>query len=408
MTPDENQNNRNAIPVVDNVYWVGVRDPELEVFDIIMKTEHGTTYNAFVVKGTDKTALIDTAKKTHTDEFLARLTQVTPIEEIDYLFVLHNEPDHSGSIKDILDKNPSVKIICSAPALPFVKNVINREADIQGVKDGFEVDLGGKTLRCLGMPYMHWPDTMVAYLPEDKLLFSNDIFAAHVSFDGDQMWADQHADTFEHEHYYYWDCIMRPFSGFSRKNLTKLDKLDIDVIATSHGPLIRKDTSVWIQKYAEWSRDKAAGHNQVTIFYATSYGNTELIAKALADELTAKGLGTKTADVTTVSDADAKNLIEESNAIVIGTPTFNGDAVEPIWHITNLLSMVYRLGKKAAVFGSYGWGGEATKLVSERLSGLKLKVFEEDYRARLVPSDDELTELKAYAGRLAEFLGAGK
>lgn len=394
----------SAIQIADNVHWVGVRDPELEIFDIIMKTDHGTTYNAFVVKGTVKTALIDTAKKTHTNEFLARLSQVTEIEKLDYLIVNHNEPDHSGSIVDILDRNPGVKLICSAPALPFLKNIINRDADMTGVKDGHEIDLGGKTLRFFGMPYMHWPDTMMEYLVEDGILFSNDGFASHVSFDGTAIWADQHPEYFDHEFYYYWDAIMRPFSGYARRNLAKLDDLDIKVIATSHGPLIRHDARSFVEKYKEWSRDKSEGRKHVVVFYATSYGNTAVLAEKLADALKSHGFESTAVDVTSVKDDEAKALLEQSMAVVIGTPTFNGDAVEPVWHITNLLSTVYRLGKKAAVFGSYGWGGEGPKLVAERLAGLKLKVFEEDYRARLIPSDDELAELTAYAGRLAEFL----
>lgn len=395
----------SAIQIADNVHWVGVRDPELKIFDIIMKTDHGSTYNAYVVKATDKTALIDTAKKTHTDEFLARLAEVTPIEKIDYLIVNHNEPDHSGSIVDVLDKNPDVKLICSAPALPFLKNIINRDADMTGVKDGHEIELGGKTFRFFGMPYMHWPDTLMEFLVEDGVLFSNDGFAAHVSFEGEKIWADEHPDIFDTEFYNYWEAIMRPFAGYARRNLKKLDDLDIKVIATSHGPLIRKDTRDYIDKYKEWSRDKSEGRKHVAVFYATSYGNTALLAEKLAEALKSHGLECTTVDATTISDEDAKELLEQSIAAVIGTPTFNGDAVEPIWHITSLLSTVYRLGKKAAVFGSYGWGGEGPKLVAERLAGLKVKVFEEDYRARLIPSDDELAELNAYAGRLAEFLG---
>ncbi|MBD3257583.1 MBL fold metallo-hydrolase [candidate division GN15 bacterium] len=393
----------SAFKIADNVHWVGVKDPELAVFDIVMKTERGTTYNAYLVQG-EKTALIDTAKKEFESEFLANVEEIIPLEKIDYLIVCHNEPDHSGAMQTVLDRNPNIKIICSAPGLPFARNIINRDADLTGVKDGHEIDLGGKTLRCYGMPYMHWPDTMMVYLPEDKVLFSNDIFAAHISFDS--PWADEAPpeDNFDFEFYYYWDAIMRPFAGYARRNLKKLDDLDIDIIATSHGPLIRKDIPQFIEKYKEWSRDKAEGRNLVSVFYISNYGSTTVMAKALTEELTNLGLEVKAVDMAEISDDDAKELIESSQAILIGTPTFNGDAVEPVWHFTSLLSTVYRLGKKAAVFGSYGWGGEAPKLVRERLAGLKLKVFEEDLRARLIPSDNEMTELKEYAGRLAEFL----
>ncbi len=397
----------SAIQIAENVYSVGVKDPELPVFDIVMKTEHGTTYNAYLIKG-EKTALVDTVKVEFVEEYLANINEIVPVESIDYLIVNHNEPDHSGGILTILDKAPNIKLICSAPAMPFLRNIINREADITGVKDGHTLELGGKTLLFKGMPYMHWPDTMMDYLQEDKILFSNDGFAAHLATD--TLYDDEVPEGLDlaHEFYYYWDAIMRPFTGFARKNLTKLDDLDIQMIATSHGPILRSNPRQYIDKYKEWCADKTAGKQQITLFYASNYGNTKKIAEAMAGELGKQGLTTELANITEIDAAGAKELIESSIGVVIGTPTFNGDAVEPVWNLVNLFSTVYRIGKKAAVFGSYGWGGEGVKLVAERLAGLKLKVFEENYRVRLVPSEEELTELTAYSERLAKFFGGKK
>jgi NADH oxidase (H2O-forming) len=392
----------SATQIAKGVYSVGVKDPHLPVFDIVMKLNHGTTYNAYLVKG-EKTALIETVKVGFLDEYFANVNSLVPIETIDYLIVNHTEPDHSGGIEAVLDRAPNIKIICSAPAVPFLQNIINRPADITGVKDDHVIDLGGKTLRFYGMPFMHWPDTMMEYLAEEKVLFSNDGFAAHLSFDG--VFDDEAGAALEHEFQVYWDAIMRPFTGFALRNIAKLDKLEIDMIATSHGPVLRTNPRQYIEKYKEWSRDKSAGKKQVTVFYATSYGNPKKMAEVLAAELGTHGFTTVLADAAETSADKARALIEESIAFVIGTPTFNGDAVPPVWDIVNLFWTVYRTGKKAAVFGSYGWSGEAPKLVADRLAGLKLKVFEEQYRARLIPSAEELTELKAYTGRVAAFFG---
>jgi flavorubredoxin len=395
----------SAIKISDSVNWVGVKDPGLVYFDITMKTEHGTTYNSYIVKGSDKTVLIDTVKKEFTDQFIANVEEVTSWDKIDYLLVNHTEPDHSGAIGDVLDRNPNIEILCSAAAVPYVKNVLNREAKITGVKDNHEIDLGDKKLTCRLMPYMHWPDTMMEYLDSDKVLFSNDGFAAHYSFDS--IWTDEVPKTIDidYEVFYYFSMIMRPFTGFIRRNMAKLDDHEIAIVAPSHGPLHRKEPRKYLDSYKDWSKDKAEGRKLVTIFYASNYGNTASIADQLALTLNENGFETAKVNVGLKLDESFRDMIEQSTAVVVGTPTFNGDAVKPIWDFVNLFSTVYSIGKKAAVFGSYGWGGEGAKMVADRLSGLKMKVFEEQYRARLVPSDDEKTELRAFGQRLAEYLG---
>jgi len=395
-----------AFKLADNVYSVGVKDPDLRIFDIVMETQTGTTYNAFLMKG-EKSVLIDTVKAGFTDEYFANVAEVMPVERIDYLIVNHTEPDHSGSIVPLLNRNPKIKLICSAPAVPFLQNIINREAQIEGVKDGFSLDLGGKTLVFKGMPYMHWPDTMMEYLAEDKILFSTDGFAAHGVFDGE--YADEWpADDLNREFREYWNVIMRPFTGYIRRNLPKLDDMQIDLLCPSHGPLHRKNARGPIKLYADWGRDKLGGRNTTTIFYVSNYGSTQKLADTLAAELGKQEIDVTVAEMTETSVDDAKEMIESSKAVLIGTPTFNGDAVMPTWELVNLFSTVYSIGKRAAVFGSYGWGGEGVKLVADRLSGLKLKVFEEQFRARLIPSEGEIAGLKEYAGRLAEFIKAGK
>ena len=394
----------SSIKLADNVYSVGVKDPDLKVFDIIMPLERGTTYNSYLIVGKDKTALIDGVKKEFTDEFFANIEEISPIDKIDYLIVNHDEPDHSGAIPALLEKNPDLKLFCSASAMPFLKNIINQEADITGFKDNAPLELGGKTLTFKLMPYMHWPDTMMEYLNEDNILFSNDGFAAH--YCTDSLYADEtDQKDLEFEFYYYYDAIMRPFTAYMRRNLIKLDELEIKMIAPSHGPVFRKNAVEYINKYKEWSKDKSEGKNLITIFYTSNYGNTKIMAEHFEQNLKKGGFNTALVEITEHKEDELKDMLESSNAVMIGTPTFNGDAVKPVWDFVNLFSMVYNIGKKAAVFGSYGWGGEASKLVSERLAGLKLKVFEENFRARLIPSTEEISSMDEHSQKLVEFFG---
>ncbi len=393
----------SAITITDSVWWIGVKDPDLAVFDVIMQTEHGTTYNAYLVKGEESIAIIDTVKAEFTDDFIAKIESITGLKKIRYLIVNHTEPDHSGSINALLDRIPDLEIICAAPALPFVKNVLNREANIRTVKNNETLDLGGKTLQFISTPYMHWPDTMMEYLTDEKVLFSCDGFAAHVSFDS--LWADECTEDFDYEMWYYYDAIMRPFATYIRRNLTKISELDVSIIAQSHGPVIREKAKSYINRYTEWAEDKAEGSRDITIFYVSSYGNTLRMAQELAIGLRKLDYNPILINSAEMDEDEARDRIESSVALLFGTPTFAGDAVRPIWDAVNLLSTVPATGKKVAVFGSFGWGGEGTKLVADRLSGLRLKVYEEQYRARLIPSEEELAQVEAFCKGFAEFVG---
>lgn len=392
----------SAEVISPDVYWVGVRDKELRVFDIIMKTEHGTTYNAYLIKGRDRIALIDTVKEGFTADYFENIEEITPLDSIDLLVVNHTEPDHSGAMHALLDKRPDLEIVCATAALPFVKNVLNREAKITTVKDNSEIDLGGKKLIFKLTPYMHWPDTMMEFLVEDKILFSCDGFAAHIGFD--RIWADECKVDFDYEQAYYYDAIMRPFANYIRKNMLKLEEFDIHLIAPSHGPLIRRVVKSYLDKYREWSSDKAAGKNQVAIVYVSSYGNTKQMADLIAEKLKDKKYEPVMVDAADFEIDSTRDTLEASRAILFGTPTFAGDAVRPTWDVVNLLSTIPTRDKKAAVFGSFGWGGEGVKLVQQRLDGMKIKTLEEIYKVRLVPSDDDLGEIGAWVDKLAAFI----
>lgn len=393
----------SSIQIADSVWAVGVKDPDLKRFDIVMEISHGTSYNAYLVKGNKKTALIDTVKARFADEYFANLEEIVKTEEIDYLVVNHTESDHSGAIVPLLKRNPKIELFCSAPALPFVRETINDDSvKVTGVKDDFELDLGNEKLIFKITPQMHWPDTMCDYLPSEGILFTCDGFAAHVS---EHTYVDEVPGYYDEEFFDYYDKIMRFFSAYIRRNLAKIDQLEVKMIAPSHGPIIRRDVDKYLKLYHEYAADKSEGKNQAAIFYISAYGHTKELAEKFAACLKKKGYAIAMVDVMGLDEKSARDTIEQSKALMYGTLTINGDTVPQMWHAIGLLSTVASQSKKAAVFGSYGWGGEALKLVAERLSGMKLKVFEENYRARLVPSEQETAELQQYCDRFAEFIG---
>ncbi len=393
-----------SIKISDRIYWVGAKDPSLRVFDLYVKTTYGTTYNSYLITG-DKVALIDAVKDGFEGQFFEAIAEILPIEKIDYLVVNHNEPDHSGAIIELLRRNPRIQIVCSKPAVPFLRNVINDDArPIEGVKGGDKLDLGGISLEFMTAPFMHWPDTMFTYCPERKVLFPCDGYAAHLCPD-DSMYAKVGDPVLEHEAWYYYDCIMRPFAPFSRKASEAVLQREIAVVAPSHGPINADQPKHFIQKYLEWTAPKIKSDKKaLAIFVASSYGNTKAMADAIAAAIPSDRFDVHLVDAMEVTQERARDIIEAADGILFGTPTFAGDVVKPIWDIAHLLPSVSATGKKAAAFGSYGWGGQAPEILEGYLEQLKLKVFKPGAKARLVPSLAELDECRAFGRAFSEFV----
>lgn len=397
-----------SVNIVENIYWVGAKDPGLRVFDLYVKTTYGTTYNSYLVKG-EKTALIDGVKNGFESQLFSSLNEIMSIDKIDYLIVNHNEPDHSGCIVELLRQNPNIELICSKAAVPFLRNVINDESRaIAGVKTGDKLDLGSISLEFISAPFMHWPDTMFCYCPEQKVLFPCDAYGAHLC-PTDSIFAKPGDPILEHEAWYYYDSIMRPFAPFSRKSTQEILNKEISIVAPSHGPIVRDNAKHSISKYLDWTEPKFKSDKKlVTIFVASSYGNTFEMAKAIAASLENENIQVRIEDACTVSVDLARDLLESSDGLLFGTPTFAGDAVKPIWDVAHLLPTVSITGKKAAAFGSYGWGGQATEILESYLEQLKLKVLKPGSKARLVPSQAELAACREFGKSFAGFLVESK
>ena len=375
-----------TLEIKKNIHWVGVLNPTLRAFDVVFKTRYGTTYNSYLILA-DKPTLIDGVHAKFTQEYLAKLRSLINLKDIQYIVVNHTEMDHSGTLGSLLKEAPNAQILSTKTAAYFLKNILHEDFKGRAVEDGECVSLGSKQLKFIHAPYWHWPDTMFTYLEEDQTLFSCDGFATHFC---DERLFDDRVDAFEEDFRHYFEHVMGPFRKKILEAIEKIRKLNIQIIAPSHGPILRTNPLKYIKAYEDWSTVKKAAKKQVVIFYASMYGNTKKMAEAVAKGVTTVGSEARLFDAAAVSPEDMRCEIEAADGILFGSSSINGDALPPVWDIINVMFSVNVKGKKCASFGSYGWSGEATRLIDDRLKGLKLDVVQPPLKINLIPTEEAL------------------
>ena len=382
----------DSLKIKDSIYWVGALDPEMRIFDLIFKTDHGTTYNSYLIKD-EKTALIDTVKEPFTTEFISRINSQLDLADIDYIIVSHTEPDHTGALPELLKHACNAKIIASKAGGHLLKDILNAPFNLSTVDESPEIDLGTRKLKFFPAPYLHWPDTVFTYLDKEKILFTCDAFGAHYC---DERMFDDLVGDFDSNFHYYYDSIMRPFKQHVLKAIEKIEELDIDIIATAHGPIIRETPRKYIESYRRWSQIQTDAAKNVLILYASIYGSTKKMAEVIAKGVSEEGANFKMLDVNDTDHQFIRDAIEKADGIIVGTPTIVGDAPRPVWDALALLSSVKLKIKLGSAFGSYGWSGEATKMVEDRLSGLHIKLHKPSFRVKLIPEDKTLKECQEF------------
>lgn len=392
--------------VKNDIYWVGALDYDIKVFDIIMETEFGTTYNAYLVKGKTKTVLFETVKEKFFDEFIERLSCVSSVDAIDYLVVNHTEPDHVGSIAKLLELNPNITIIGSNIALKYLDNITNKPFNRIIAKEGDFIDLGEKSIQFISVPNLHWPDSMYSYIPEDKTIFTCDSFGCH--YCSDLVFNDLMDQDFTDAYKYYYDAIMSPFKPFVLKALDKIKSLDIEVVCPGHGPVLRKNLNQYINMYNEWSQPSNKNTNYVVIPYVSAYGYTEKMAQKIREGIESEGLEVKMYDLVEDDKNEVIKEMQDAVGLLFGSPTILSDALPPIWDLLTLLNPIIHKGKFAGSFGSYGWSGEAVPNLDQRLKQLRFKVPLEGFRINFNPSDSQLDEAFTFGRDFASFVKMNK
>ena len=230
------------IKIADHVSWIGILDYDIVSFDIVMETRYGTTYNSYFIDA-GKKVIIDTSKARFEETYLKKVEKVCNPEEIDYIVLNHTEPDHSGNLGALIELAPNATVVGSGQALNYISEITDKKFKTLKVKDGDTIDLGNKTLKIIGAPNLHWPDTIYTYLVEDKLLFTCDSFGAH--YCSDKIFDDE-IENHEEAFRYYFDVILKPFSKFMLKAIEKISDLEIAAICPGHGPVLRTNWKKYV------------------------------------------------------------------------------------------------------------------------------------------------------------------
>lgn len=380
----------------EDVFYVGAINPNLRVFDIIMKTEYGTTYNAYLVKG-EKTALIEAVNTKYFGQMINKIEEIVPLKSIDYVIFNHTEPDHSGGVAAIVEANPNVEIIGTAAAIRNVSNVCNKTFKSRTVKTGDTLDIGnGLVFEFITAPNLHWPDSMFTYLPSRKTVFTCDFLGAHycepLITDDQITYPEYYEEAFE----YYFNMIFSPFKKFVLAGIEKLEALDFDIVCCSHGPILKNGYRRAMERYKEWSYPKNNEKN-VAVFYVSAYGYTKIAANAFVENFRKRGIKAKAYDIIKFNSNTIAEKFEDATGILLGSPTINRDALKPVWDLLSSADCIKNRGKIFGVFGSYGWSGEACKMLEERCTAMGFEKGFESYKFLMNPSEEDFKAIEKLA-----------
>ena len=389
-----------TVSIAPDVHWVGVKHHNRRLFDALIPLPHGTSYNAYLIVGMEKVALIDSVNPGFEDELFAKVAQHVEIEKIDYVIMNHAEPDHANAIQYVLKRASKAKLLTSMKGKEAALNYFDIDpARIQVIDEKTEISLGGKTLRFIDAPWLHWPETIFTYLVEDKILFPCDFFGQH--FAGGEFYADEfgHEIALDLAKVYFAE-IMMPFRKPGLNAVEKVKKIGPKMIAPSHG-LIWREPEVILSTYEAWLNEKMK--KKVMIAYVTMWGSTAIMAKALNEALVKKGVEVVMYDLTTTETGHLAKELVDTPVVVIGAPTVLG-GVHPVAAYATLLVKALRAPTRyAAVLTSHGWSGGAVKALQDILSGTKIEIIGA-VDATGKPKEKDLEEILKLADAIASKL----
>jgi flavorubredoxin len=377
-----------------NVYAVGAIDWDRKLFDELIPLPDGTSYNAYLIKGGEKTALLDTVDPTKTNVLIDNLIK-SGEAKIDYIVSHHAEQDHSGSIPEILLLYPEAKVVTNARCRDMLMDLLHiEEGKFITIEDGQTLSLGDKTLQFVFIPWVHWPETMGTYLKEDKIFFPCDFFGSHLATSS--LFVDDQATVYESAKRYYAE-IMMPFRGPIKKNLEKIKQLQIEMIAPSHGPVYDKPEFI-INAYKDWVSDDVK--NEVVLPYVSMHESTRKMVEHLVDGLIERGITVRQFNLTTVDIGKLAMALVDAATIVVGSPTVLTGAHPKAAYACILANALRPKAKFASVIGSYGWGGKMVEQITGLLANLKVEIIE-PVIAKGSPKDSDFTALDNLAGKIA-------
>lgn len=389
--------------VTDKVTWVGKIDWELKKFHgDELSTMEGSSYNSYLIRD-KKTVLIDTVWGPYDTEFVNRLKEEIDLKEIDYIVMNHNESDHSGTLPALMREIPDTPIYCTKKGESILRGLYHQDWNYVNVKTGDELEIGDSKLVFVEASMLHWPDTMMTYMTGDNILFSNDVFGQHYA---SEMLYDDMDDISKllHEAEKYYTNIITPFSTFVTKKLAEVQgmNLKIDLVAPSHGIIWRENIGLIMDLYAKWANNYQ--EDQITLIYDTMWQSTRKMAEAIAEGIQQASPNTTIKILNAVKNDKNDILVEvfKSKAILVGSPTINNGFSYAIAGILEMIKGLKFKNKKAASFGSYGWSGEAAKLIREFLEESKFAIVNDGIRVNWAPDQETIERLREYGRKFVE------
>jgi flavorubredoxin len=356
--------------IVAGVHWVGAVDWDRRLFDELIPLPDGTSYNAYLVEGSEKTALIDTVDPPMTNRLLDNLEQLN-VKRLDYIVANHAEQDHSGSLPDVLERYPEAKVVATPRCKDMLMDLLLiPEERFTPVEDGASISLGDKSLEFIHAPWVHWPETMLTYLREDRILFPCDLFSSHLATSA--LFVPSEAEVYEAAKRFYAE-IMMPFRVSIRRHLEKIKDLEIDVIAPSHGPVHNRPEFI-LDAYRDWVSDDVK--NEVVIPFVSMHGSTARMVDHLVATLVERGIRVKPFNMTVTDIGELAKALVDAATVVIASPTVLVGPHPNIVYAAYLANALRPKLKFASIVGSYGWGGRMLENLKGLLSNLKLELIE--------------------------------
>lgn len=372
--------------IKNNIYYCGLNDCDRRIFDELIPLEHGTSYNSYLVKGSEKTAIIDTMYPPKTTEYIKRLVE-NQIGKVDYIVANHGEQDHSGSIPALLEKYPNAVVLTNPKCAENIKSMLHvPEEKIRVVTDGEEISLGDKTLKFIFAPGVHWPDTMFTYIKEDNVICTCDFLGAHYTFS--DVFAVESNELYKSAKRYYAE-IMMPFRMMCKRYTKMIQDMKVDMILPSHGP-VHKNPDYILDAYADWTSDEPK--NLVVMPYVSMYNSTKEMIDYLAGKLEEKGIKTFKFDIVDDDLGDLAMELVDAATIAMGTSMVLAGPHPMAVNVAYLAAVLRPKAKFATLLGSYGWGGKLFDVIADLLAPLKLDLVE-PLQIKGKPTEDDFKKL---------------
>lgn len=378
-----------------DIFSVGAPDHSRKIFDALIPLKMGTSYNSYLIKGSEKNALIDTVDPTKTDILLTNLEKAG-IKKIDYLIINHAEQDHSGSIQAIIKKFPEIMVVCSEKCKSLLIDLLGLDQEkIKTVADQEKITLGNKTLEFIYLPWVHWPETMATYLLEEKILFSCDFFGSHLA---QENLLDFAQETVEKMAKIYFAEIMMPFRKIIKNNLAKLENYELKIIAPSHGPVYLQPSFV-INKYQEWISDQVK--NKVIVIYVSMHDSTKIMVENLVEELKKKNIEVIFYDAANFDLSELAFHLVDAATIIVGSPCVLGNVHPVMANLIYLTNLLKPKTKFISILGSYSWGCALTDSIANMIKGLNVEILP-PVIAKGLPKKNDLEKIKKLADLIKE------